>query len=133
MGVEPRHLHVRNHPGRELHGHEDHVLDALLQVAVATRRNRRRSCSQQEPRNRDVVRPEAPERVFVRPHLSQVDALTVQVVRRSQLAALQHLAQPNDSRMEQEQVSRDHVYAGAVGELRNFSCGCAGERERLFH
>src|SRR6185436_967180 len=118
--VEPGHLHVGHHTGFEGEIEEDDVFDAALEIGPALSTQGHRHLAQQKQGDGDVVRAKAPQRIFVRPDLSEVDALGIEIVQVSQLALFQHLLQPLDHRVVLEQVpyqDRDVAFLGFFREL----------------
>ena len=120
------------HAAPELHRQEHDVLDLRLQVAPTMRRHAHGGFPKQVQCHRDVVRPEAPERVFIGANLPQVDAQTIQVIDPPELAALDQGPQPLHRRVEQEQMPRQHGDPPRGGGARHRLRIVHAQRERLF-
>src|SRR5205823_14701645 len=77
--VEPRLLDVTDHATRELEHEERNVLQLTVEDRELARADADGQRAEQVDQDRDVVRPEVPERVQVLADDSEVDALAVDV------------------------------------------------------
>src|SRR3954467_14576500 len=90
-------------PQREEH----HIFDPGLQVARTVRCDRGRALLEEEVEHRELVWPEAPQRIFVAANPSEVRTSRVNVAHVAQHLRPKQLSKPNDGWVEDHQMS-DH-------------------------
>jgi hypothetical protein len=106
---------VRRQARGEAQEAEDHVLDALLHVALPDRAALVGLLPREAQDHRHVVGAERPERVLVGAQHAQVEPVGVDVAHVAQLAAVHELLERLDARVVLEQVA-DHQHA--IGRAR---------------
>src|SRR5215210_6777379 len=131
--VEPRQMHVRDQPRVEAHQSEHHVLHARLDVALALGVAVERLLVREAQDHRDIVRPQRPERILVRPVLAQVQAVRVDVAELAQLTGAHERLELLDPGVVLEQVPDHQDAPGRPSGLDHSLRLLLGPRERLLH
>ena len=122
VGVEPREVHVGDLPGGEPEEAEDDVLDPLLEVVHAVRDRLARLLAEEPEDDRQVVHPERPERVLVRPDHAEVLPVAVDARDLAERAGVDELLHRAKTGVVEEQVT------GHQHEVTRFR-----ERDQLLH
>ena len=116
--VQPAHVQVPDHAALVLDVAEHHVLDVVLQVALAAGADLHRLVAGEVVEHRDVVRAEAPQGVLVGAHLAEVEPVGVGVEDLAQLAGVDELLHLGHGRVVLEQVADHELDAVLLGRVQ---------------
>src|SRR5437016_6775189 len=108
--IEPAQMNVCHDAVLKVQADESHILNAVLDIALAAHTHVGGLHVEHEKNLRDIVRGKAPQGVFVAADTSQVYALRVDVVERAKLARLDHCFKTAHDRVVFEKMA-DHEHA----------------------
>ncbi len=91
--VEPRQVHVRDLPAREVQEAEDDILNSLVDRPAALGCDEIRVFVEQVQDHAQVVHTQRPERVLIGAHDAEVDAVAVDAAHVAQFARIDQLFQ----------------------------------------
>src|SRR5918992_3946640 len=114
--IEPGQMHVRGEPRGKAEVAEDHVLDAVVHIALAHRAALVRLLGGEPQDHGHVVCAERPEGVLVAAQLTQVEPVRVDIAHFAELAGLDQLVHLLDAGVVLEKMpDHEHPVAGARG------------------